>query len=452
MTKRNMPHNLDAEQGVLGCVMIDNDACVGGFARLLDTDFYSTAHKAIFNAMRKVFERNTPIDLVTTVEQLQSENKLEAIGGLQYLTAVADAVPSAANFRHYVDILRKNRMRRRLIEAGNSIVQVGYEGEDEQASLQIAEKAVFDIARDEEKKELTIIGAELPAVLEKLDTIQKDPTSMRGMRTGFYGLDDLTNGLQKSELIILAARPSVGKTALGLNIALNAAIKRKQKCAIFSLEMSKQSLTMRALCSLACVSLHRALKGELDAEEWKRVWLANKELSAASVYIDDNSVITPAEITRKCMRLKREQGLDFVMIDYLGLMGSGSMKRENRQVEVSDNSRFIKIMAKELDVPVLLLSQLNRAIEKRTGEDSRPQLSDLRESGAIEQDADIVMFIHRDKGDEGENEDAELIIRKNRNGPLGTIKLKWKGDWATFMNLSADQAAEIAKDKASKKK
>ena len=452
---RLLPHSLEAERSVLACVMLDNDACIGGFAKLTEADFYSPAHKGIFNAMRAVYEGNKPIDFVTLSGALRAGNKIESVGGIAYLTALNDAVPSAANFRHYVDILKKNRVLRRLIGASNQIIESGYSGEDEQLALAAAEKAIFDIARDDERKELTAIGAELPAVLEKLDTIQKDPTSVRGLKTGFYGLDNITNGLQKSELIILAARPSIGKTSLGLNMVLNAAVRSKAKCAVFSLEMSKEQLTTRALCSLACVSLTKAMKGELDSEEWKRLWLANKELASANIYIDDNSVITPAEITRKCMRLKREHGLDFVMVDYLGLMGSGNLKRESRQVEVADNSRFMKIMAKELEVPVLLLSQLNRGIEARKGPDSRPVLSDLRESGAIEQDADIVMFIHKEKADADAisvnaiTDEVELIVAKHRNGPLGTVRLKWLGEWTTFTNMNAEQAAQDARDAVS---
>ena len=452
---RLLPHSIEAERSVLACVMIDNDTCVGGFAKLSDADFYSPAHKVIFNAMRTVFESNKPIDFVTLTGALRAGGKMESAGGIAYLTALNDAVPSAANFRHYVDILKKNRVLRRLIGASNQIIETSYNGDDEHLALAAAEKAIFDIARDDERKELTAIGGELPAVLEKLDTIQKDPTSVRGLKTGFYGLDSLTNGLQKSELVILAARPSIGKTSLGLNMLLNAAVRHKAKCAVFSLEMSKEQLTMRALCSLACVSLSKALKGELDAEEWKRLWMANKELASAQIYIDDNSVITPAEITRKCMRLKREHGLDFVMVDYLGLMGSGNLKRESRQVEVADNSRYIKIMAKELDVPVLLLSQLNRGIEARKGAESRPVLSDLRESGAIEQDADIVMFIHKEKTDADTisqnaiTDEVELIVAKHRNGPLGTVRLKWMGEWTTFVNPASEQAAQDAREKVS---
>jgi replicative DNA helicase len=368
---------------------------------------------------------------------------------------LSDIVPSSASFGHYVNILTKNRIRRSLITAGNKIVEITKTNEDEQQALSNAEKIIFDIHKQDERKELTIIAEELPGVLERMDTIQKDPSAIAGLKTGFYGLDGLTNGLQKSDLIILAARPSVGKTSLALNIVMHAALKRKAKCAIFSLEMSKRSLALRALCSVAKVSLTKANRGNLSAEEWQRIWIANKELSDAGIYVDEDSAISPAEITRKCMRLKREQGLDLVMVDYLGLISGGSNKRESRQVEVADNSRAMKLLAKELDVPVLLLSQLNRGIEKRQGVDSRPVLSDLRESGAIEQDADIVMFIHKERTEtstvDNEPEEVELIIAKHRNGPLGTIKLQWRGEFTSFLNTTTDHGAYEAREKIAPK-
>jgi len=454
---RTMPHNLEAEQSVLGCVLLDNDSTLGSISRMREEDFYSPSHRQIFTAMRQIMERSTPIDFVTLVSTLTQNGTLESVGGVAYITTLNESVPSAANFRHYVGILKRYRVLRKLINSANMIIEESHTAQDEHTALALAEKSIFDIAKEDERKELTNMSSELPAVLERLDIIQKDPTAVRGIQTGFFGLDDLTNGLQKSDLIIIAARPSVGKTSLGLNIVLNAAIKRKARAAVFSLEMSKQSLTTRALCSVAKVSLSKAMKGELDADEWKRIWEANKLLSNANVHIDDNSVITPAEIMRKCMRLKRENGLDLVMIDYLGLMTGGNTKRESRQVEVADNSRMIKIMAKELDVPVLLLSQLNRGIESRKGADSRPVLSDLRESGAIEQDADLVMFIHREARPEGDEEavaiqEIELIIAKQRNGPLGTVRLNWVPENTTFVNQTADQSAQDAREKLEKKK
>ncbi|MCL2846690.1 MAG: replicative DNA helicase [Firmicutes bacterium] len=446
-TSRTLPNNLEAEQGVLSCVLIDNDTTISAFSKLTEHDFYSPGHKIIFAAMRTLFEKNSPVDFVTLVSHLDGTGQLEKVGGITYVGIVRDAVPGSANFRHYIEILRTNRVLRKLIGAGNTIIDHSFQTADAQTALQLAEKAVFDISKEDERKELTPLSGELPGVIEKLDSIQRDPASVRGLKTGFWALDNLTNGFQRADLVIIAARPSVGKTALSMNIVLNAALRYGAKCAIFSLEMSKQSLAMRALCSVAKVSHTRAMKGDMTVDEWKRVWAANKALAAANIYVDDNSVITPAEITRKCMRLKREQGLDLVMIDYLGLMAGTAGRRESRQVEVSDNSRMMKIMAKELDIPVLLLSQLNRGIEARKGADGKPMLSDLRESGAIEQDADIVMFIHKEKTEDNTPVDeAELIIAKHRNGPLGNIKVGWVGDYSSFTNLSREQAAQDALD------
>jgi len=459
---RMLPHNLEAEQGVLACFLIDADASVGAFSRLNENDFYSPSHKTIFNIMRGIYEKGQPIDFVTVVSALDTGGKLDSVGGISYITTLSDLLPSSANFKYYLDILHRSRVLRKLIGASNTIIETSYSTDDAQTALSAAEKAIFDISKEDERKELTHMSVELPAVIDKLDMIQRDPTSVRGLRSGFFALDNITNGFQKSDLIIVAARPSVGKTALALNLLTNAAIKYGAKCAIFSLEMSKSSLATRALCSVGKVSLTKAMKGELGVDEWRRLWEANKRLGDANIYVDDNSLITPAEIMRKCMRLKREQGLDLVMIDYLGLMTGGG-KRESRQVEVADNSRMIKIMAKELNVPVILLSQLNRGIESRKGQDGKPMLSDLRESGAIEQDADIVMFIHKEKvvqdddenwesvqtGDTGE---AELIIAKHRNGPTGSVKVGWVGEWVSFVNLGHDQSAQDARDVLAKKK
>lgn len=444
-----MPHNIEAEQSVLGCLLIDNDASVSAFGRLTDADFYSPVHKTIFTAMKGIYEKSFPIDLVTLSSALTANGKIDSVGGIDYITTLSDIVPSSANLRHYIEILKTFGIKRKLISAANQIIEQSHTDSDDRTTLGHAEKIVFDIGREGERKDLTQIGGHMAAVMERLDTIQKDPAAVRGLQTGFWGLDKITNGLQKSDLIILAARPSVGKTSLALNIVLNAARKGK-KCAIFSLEMSKEQLATRALCGIAGVSLTRALKGELNADEWSKIWRANKFLADAQIYVDDNSVITPAEITSKCMRLKREHGLDLVMIDYLGLMSGGSAKRESRQVEVADNSRYMKILAKELEVPVLLLSQLNRGIESRKGADARPVLSDLRESGAIEQDADIVMFIHRDTSEQTETpveiSEVELIVAKHRNGPTGSMKLRWIGECTSFANMTTDQAAQDARD------
>jgi replicative DNA helicase len=441
-----MPHNLEAEQSAIACVLLDND-CLAGFIRLTPAHFYSPAHQIIFDAVQSLTAKNVPVDFVTLTERLTATGKLESAGGMNYLNILTDIVPSAANFKHYISILKKNATLRRLVSAGTEIIKTSGTADDEQTALKAAEKLVFDISREDEKRELTNLSAELPKVLETLDLVSKDPSALRGLKTGYYVLDDITNGLQKSDLIIIAARPGVGKTSLALNIILNAALKNKSKCAVFSLEMSKEQLAIRALSSTAKVSSTKAIKGELSAAEWQKLWAANKKLSAANIFVDDNSAITPTEIMRKCMRLKREQGLDLVMVDYLGLMGSGgtNMRYENRQVIVAENSRAMKIMAKELECPVLLLSQLNRGIEARKGQDAEPVLSDLRESGAIEQDADIVMFIHKPKAEDAEDVvcedyDAKIIIAKHRNGRIGNFNLRWHGEYTTFENAAGGYA------------
>ncbi|MCL2228639.1 MAG: replicative DNA helicase [Firmicutes bacterium] len=458
---KTLPHSLQAEQSVLGCLMLDYVGCGEGFDRLNKADFYSPVHQIIFNAMQELLEKkDKTLDFVTVTEHLSSTKKLNSIGGIEYLSVINDMVPSVSNFRHYFDIVKKNSILRKLNTAGTEIVNNSYASDDEQVTLSTAEKLIFDISRQEEQKELTKLSDELPAVMNRLDAIRKDPTIIYGIETGFNGLDNMTNGLHGGELVILAARPGVGKTSLGLNMIMNAA-QRGKKCAVFSLEMSKQSLVTRALSSLAGVSAYRAGRGELNNDEWKRMWQANDWLEMYNIHIDDNSEITPIEIKRKCMRLKRDTGLDFVMVDYLGLMTGGSVKRENRQVEVAANSRAMKVLAKELDIPVLLLSQLNRNVESRNkqGGDNKPALHDLRESGAIEQDADIVLFIHMDKPPEHSEEEtdqsalseAQIIVAKHRNGPCGVVKVDWNRETTTFLNQPHDKEALAARRAAQSK-
>ena len=454
VVNRTMPHSLEAEQGILGCILVDNEGTLDAFSKLSENDFYSPSHKTIYNAMREIYEGGAPIDFVTLVAKLDGKGLLEGVGGLSYITTIVDIVPSSANFRYYLAILEQKRTFRKLINAAGTIIETSYTEPSAQTALALAEKEIFNISKEDERRELSHIKTVLPEVINKLDIIHRDPMAIRGLKTGFFGLDNITNGLQKSDLIILAARPSVGKTALGLNIAMNAALKYDAKVAVFSLEMSKEQLTTRVVCSVAKVSLSKALKGNLEAEEWKRIWEANALLAKSNVHFDDNSMITPAEILRKCMKIKRESGLDLVMVDYLGLMTGANGRRENRQVEVADNSRMMKILAKELNIPVLLLSQLNRGIEQRKGLDSKPVLSDLRESGAIEQDADIVLFIHKEKNEEtgsaADSHEAEIVVAKHRNGPLGNIKLNWVGEWTSFVNQNREKDAQEQRDAAPK--
>ena len=458
------PHNLEAEQSVLGCCLIDAQAANYVIGALDAGDFYLEQNTEIFSAIRNISQRSAPVDLITLSDELERQNKMAGVGGMSYLSALTVMVPGAANHKWYCEIVKKNSTLRRIINASNLIVEKAFnENEDDirgknaqddggnvpvtESVLGYAEKLIFDIGASLEKSDLTHVSGSAKKVFGDLEKIHRDKSLMRGIPTGFTLLDSITNGLQNSDLILIAARPSVGKTALGLNIVQNIArltAKRTEdgsrgsyKCAVFNLEMSAEQLYQRMLCSMANVPMTDALSGKLKQDGWSAVWAARKGLESTEVYIDDSAVITPVEILSKCRRLKREKGLDVVLIDYLQLMYSGK-RAENRQADVAEISRRLKIAAKELDVPVILLSQMSREVEKRPGH--KPQLSDLRESGAIEQDADIVIFIHRkhDINDEAipkelRNE-VELHIAKHRNGATGVIPLYWNGETITFRN------------------
>lgn len=439
-----MPHNLEAEQAVLGCILIDGIVQTDILGMMHEEDFYSASHKDIYSTMLKIYQKSTPVDFITLTDQLDKDKILDKVGGIEYITTLTNVVPSAANFNYYCEIVKSDSIRRKLIQSGQKIIENAYECEDREKSLQFAEKEVFDVAEKEGKSALEHVGkpnGAISRVIEKFDSIAKDPTSIKGIPTGFRDFDKITNGLQNSDLILLAARPGVGKTSFSMNILVNAAVESGKKCAIFSLEMSKDQLMQRAICSLAKVSMAKALNGSMDADEWKRIWQATKKLEASGLYVDDSSLTTPADVLAKCRRLKAKEGLDLLMIDYLQLMSSGSnRKSDSRQNEVSDISRNLKIAAKELNVPIIALSQLSRDVEKASRPDHRPVLSDLRDSGAIEQDADIVLFLYNpekynDVPQEDEPGTIELIVAKHRNGGTGTVKLRWIGEYTTFVNL-----------------
>jgi len=439
---RVMPHSIEGEQSVLGCALIDQDAGYNILSMLSGDDFYVEAHKIIFNAMYEVYKRNSPVDLITVSDELEKNDLLESIGGLEYITTLTNIVPSASNYKHYIDIVKRDSVLRKIINSANDIINYAYDGPEKEDAISMAEKSIFDIGREEERGALTPINEALDGVMDKFEVIQKDKSSLRGISTGIYGLDKITNGLQNSDLILVAGRPGSGKTSLAMNIINYAAIHGRKKCAIFSLEMPKIQLAQRSLCSVAYVSMEKALKGELSVKDWKALWSAKEKLATSSIYADDNSLNTPMDILSKCRKLKREHGLDLIMIDYLQLMSGNGKTAESRQQEVSNMSRNLKIAAKELDVPIILLSQLSRGVEARA--DHRPMLSDLRESGAIEQDADIVIFVYRPdmykdcpKEIAGQNI-AEIIVAKHRNGPQGTVKVKWIGETTTFVNLEKD--------------
>ncbi len=443
MEAKMLPHNLDAEQALLGCMLIDERVPLTVFSEVSSEDFYSNAHKQIFESMLEVYKKNMPIDFVTITDELENQGMLNEVGGVTYITSLTNCVPSSANFKNYEELIKRDAMLRKLIQSGQSIVEHTFNSSDQKEALTFAEKTVFDLSQKHESSHLTSAETAINEVIAKFELIEKDKTALAGLKTGFYGLDLLTNGFQKSDLILLAARPGVGKTSFAMNVINNIALNGGS-CAVFSLEMSAAQLMQRAICSTAMVSMSKALKGELNTNEWKLLLEAKEKLSKAKIFIDDSALNTPVDILSKCRRIQREHGLDIVMIDYLQLMSSGK-KTDNRQTEVSEISRSLKIAAKELNVPILCLSQLSRAVEGRKG--NKPVLSDLRESGAIEQDADIVMFIHNP--DMYLQEDGaikqgivDLILAKHRNGALDTIKLKFISEHTTFVNLDKDSNAQ----------
>ena len=440
---RSIPNNIEAEQSILGCNLLDDNVAIQIMSMLKPEDFYTEAHKTIFEAMTTIHAASKPIDYVTLTDELERMGVLESVGGIDYITTLTNIVPSSANFKHYADIVKRTSLMRKLIRSSQEIIEKAYEGQEENI-LGFAEKTIFDISEQEDFSSLVAIGDTLDTVLNKFEEIDKNGGQVRGITTGLESLDKLTGGLQRSDLILLAARPSVGKTSLAMNIVNNAALLGKHKVAVFSLEMPKEQITQRTLCSISGVSMEKALKGKLQPSDWSALWEGSKKLSDAKIYIDDSSMNTSVQILSKCRRLKREQGgLDLVMIDYLQLMSPAKKSKDsNRQNEVAEITRNLKIAARELNVPIILLSQLSRDIEKREGHE--PVLSDLRESGAIEQDADIVMFIHNPSryGDlqveDGPNI-CELIVAKHRNGSLAKIKLKWIPEITTFVDVGANR-------------
>ncbi len=449
-----LPHSLEAEQALLGCIILDpkiqNE--VAGF--LHEEDFFENSHKLIFNAISEIIKENRTVDVITLTDMLEKQGNLKNAGDISYITGLTDILPSSANYQTYLSMVRRDSMLRRLIGGATKIIDECSKSQDEKNSLALAEKTVYDISNDADTSEIYKINSVIPDVMTKLDELSKDSSKFRGIRTGYRGLDYILNGFHGSDLMILAARPAMGKTSLAMNLVENIALTGKS-CAVFSLEMSKEQLVQRMLCAVANVSMSNALKGQMQKSEWLKIAKAREMLSNTRIFIDESSVITPEEILSKCRRLKRKHGLDFVMIDYIQLMDSKSRaKEENRQQQVSEISRNLKILAKELDVPVLALSQLSRAVES---EKRRPQLSDLRESGAIEQDADIVMFIHRPDIGAKEKElaegkiqpnVAELIIAKHRNGATGMVKLYFKSECTKFINFNEDTGEPEEKDAA----
>lgn len=421
---------------MLGAVLVDNAAFNSAAELLTRDDFHREAHRRIFDAMATLAERSQPIDLVTLKDELSRGSALEAVGGAAYLAGLLDGLPRLTNVEHWSRIIKEKAVLRNLIHAGNRIVHSAYEAEDEAAVLlDRAEKSIFDIAERRIRQGFVEIREIVKESFRTIDQLSQSRELVTGIPTGFVDLDEMTSGLQKGDLIIVAARPAMGKTSFCLNVAQHAAHKAGETVGVFSLEMSKEQLVLRMLCADARVDSHRLRTGNLQEKDWSRLARAYADLSSAHIFIDDSATLTPLEMRAKCRRLKAEHGLGLIIVDYLQLV-SGGGRVENRQQEISSISRSLKGLAKELSCPVIALSQLSRAPEART--DKRPQLSDLRESGAIEQDADIVMFIYREEEHKPTDENrgiAEIIIGKQRNGPTGSRKLAFIKEFTRFENL-----------------
>lgn len=432
---RSLPHNLEAEQSVLGSMIIDKTAIAQVTEVLKADDFYRDSHKIIFAGIMDLFQKDIPIDMITLIEHLKSIDKLEGAGGISYITEISNSIPSIANLNSYIKIVDEKAMLRRLIKASNEIIEKSYSGQDQVENVvDFAQKKVFDIAEKRSSSDFESISAVLERGFLEIERLFNNKGEVTGVPTGFRDLDDKTSGFQRGDMVLIAARPSMGKTTFALNIAQHAALKSGKSVVIFSLEMSKEQLAYKLLCAESNVDMLKLRTGNLDDEDWENIARASGPLAASKIYIDDTAGVNVMEMRSKCRRIKIEHGIDMIMIDYLQLMsGTGG---ESRQQEVSEISRSIKALAKEMQCPVVALSQLSRAPEQRA--DHRPMLSDLRESGSIEQDADVVMFLYRDEYYNKETEDkniGECIIAKQRNGPVGTVKLAWLGQYSKFGNL-----------------
>ncbi|MBS6525786.1 MAG: replicative DNA helicase [Peptoniphilaceae bacterium] len=435
---RMPPYDEQAEASVLGAMLLDKSAITTAVEIIHAEDFYYDSHKAIFEGILRLYNKNEPADMITLSDFLKKNGQLEAVGGYTYLGRLTSGAGAVSNTEAYANIIKEKSTLRALIRAGSEIVEDSYRDDDEVgAIIEKAEKSIFDITQDNQRGGLMNMENVMVTTFEVMQKRSENKGGLTGLTTGFIDLDRKTSGMQKADLVLLAARPSMGKTALMVNISTNAALKANATVAMFSLEMSRNQLSQRILSSLSHVDLMKIISGDLTTEEWSKVIETMTYMNEMAIYIDDTAGITPLEVKAKCRRLKAEKGLDLVVIDYLQLMEVGG-RAESRQQEISAISRQLKGIAKELDVPVIALSQLSRAPEMRA--DHRPILSDLRESGAIEQDADIVMFLYRDEYYNPDTEKqglGELIIAKHRNGPTGTVELLFKGEYTKFVNLQA---------------
>jgi replicative DNA helicase len=430
------PHHIEAEQAVLGSILLDNNALIAVSEFLQPEDFYRKNHQIIYRAAIEIYERNEPVDLVTLATYLQDKKLVEPAGGLIYLTELANGVPSSDNAEHYGRRIEEKAILRRLINAANTILKKGYEGDEDIAELlDIAESKIFEVSQRKMGKAFTEIKDVLLDTFNRIESLHNSRGDVTGLPSGYHELDRMTSGFQKSDLIIIAARPSVGKTAFALNIAQNIGVHAKKPVAIFSLEMSKDQLVQRMLCAEANIDANRLRTGKLQEEDWPKLTMAMGRLADAPIFIDDSANVTVLEMRAKLRRLQSEHGLGIVIIDYLQLLNS-HRRNDNRQQEISEISRSLKALARELDVPVIALSQLSRAVESR--QDKRPMMSDIRESGSIEQDADIVGFLYRDdyyNKDSDKQNIIEIIIAKQRNGPVGSAELVFLKQFNKFVNI-----------------
>lgn len=434
-TMKSLPQNIEAEQSVIGSMIIDKGAIAKVAEKLNEEDFYRDGHKTIYRAIFEMFRNDMAVDLLTLLEYLKSSEGLEKAGGVTYITEVSSSVPTTANLESYIRIVEEKSLLRRLIKSSTTIIEDCYnkQGKVEDV-LDSAEKKIFDIAEKRSSSDFEPLSKVLERGFLEIERLFNNKGEITGVGSGFTDLDAKTSGFQKGDMVLIAARPSMGKTTFALNIAEHAALREGKSVVIFSLEMSKEQLAYKLLCSEANVDMLKLRTGTLEDKDWENIAKATGPLSKAKIYIDDSAGVSVMEMRSKCRRLKMEYGIDMILIDYLQLM-SGS-NTESRQQEVSEISRSIKALAKEMECPVIALSQLSRAPEQRA--DHRPMLSDLRESGSIEQDADIVMFLYRDEYYDKETEDkniAECIIAKQRNGPVGTVKMVFIGQLSKFANL-----------------
>ncbi|WP_123054911.1 replicative DNA helicase [Clostridium sp. JN-1] len=433
---RSMPHNIEAEQSVIGAMLIDKTSIAEAMEVLKTEDFYKDAHKIIFESIVSLYQKDIAIDIITLSENLKSRGKLDDIGGITYISELSGSVISTANIQSYIKIVKEKATLRNLIKAATKIIEESYSNQDNVPKvIDLAEKQIFNIAGNNVKSDFEPISDILERGFVQIEKLFNNKGETTGVASGFRELDAKTSGFQKGDMVLIAARPSMGKTTFALNIAEHAALKEGKNVAMFSLEMSKEQLAYKLLCSEAHVDMLNLRTGNLEDKDWENIARASGPLGGAKLYIDDSAGISIMEMRSKCRRLKIENGIDLIIIDYLQLM-AGSGGSESRQQEVSEISRSIKALAKEMECPIIALSQLSRAPEART--DHRPMLSDLRESGSIEQDADLVLFLYRDEyynKDTEERNIAECIISKQRNGPTGTVKLAWLGQFSKFGNL-----------------